>query len=386
LKDLIDAIRRARGFARLDPDGDPGPPEPLEDRRVLLVYLFPALGDAALIAPVAKALLDAGAKPPIGLLVRASAARILKLVDLPLRLHVLDDALALPAPRRDRPELEKAWKKKEVKLAAAKLEEELSRRDYHVAVDLTFRDDADARRWVVASGASLRLGWCEAGEDLDRARLSRGTIDTRWQAERHWSRYQLLPLRCLGVSQPSYEIAFQEKPAAAARAEGLWGPGRRILLVPGARNEVKRWDPGRFAEVGREVVGPWNDSVVVVGAPGEAALVKGLVKAIGPGAGSYVGKDLATLVALVKSAHAVVTNDTGPMHLAYLTGRPTVALFTWMSPVCWGPPTKDPRHVVLHAPARDQGAHDPGGVWTRAVLHHLARLLDAFGPKPRRAG
>ena len=58
---LLDAIRRVGRAAPA-----PTPRLELERRKVLLVYFFPALGDAVLLAPVVRALLQAGARPPRG--------------------------------------------------------------------------------------------------------------------------------------------------------------------------------------------------------------------------------------------------------------------------------------------------------------------------------
>jgi ADP-heptose:LPS heptosyltransferase len=86
-------------------------------------------------------------------------------------------------------------------------------------------------------------------------------------------------------------------------------------------------------------------------------------------------------LALIESADAVVTNDTGPMHFSFLLDVPTIAVFTYMSPICWGPPRKDPRFVVLNAPS--DSVQDPEGVWMRAVIHYLEALLDRFPRKDR---
>lgn len=379
---LLDAIRRVRSTqGRFQPDGDPGPPVELAGKRVLLVYLFAALGDAILLAPVVKALLDGGAKS-VGLLLRPSAARAFGLVDLKVKLHLLPELLDLPPEREG--EKRSPWRKKEVKAAAADFARALADRKYDVAVDLTFRNDADARRFVRASGAPVRLGWVHTGETAADAGLTHGTEDCRHQAERHWSRYNMLPLRCLGVHQPAYDVPLAARPAAQARALALYGEGRpRVLLVPGARAEVKRWHPDRFVEVGAWVAKELGGRVVVAGAPAEAPLVKDLARRIGPRAKAYAGKDLGTLLALVQSAGAVVTNDTGPMHLAFLAKRPTVAVFTWMSRVCWGPPAADPRFVVLTAPESERSGapSDAESIWTRAVIHYLDGLLAAHGPR-----
>ena len=101
--------------------------------------------------------------------------------------------------------------------------------------------------------------------------------------------------------------------------------------------------------------------------------MKSLKKALGSSATGYTQKDLHLLLALIASADVVITNDTGPMHFSFLLDRPTIAIFTRMSPLCWGPPQPKPHLVVLNASA---GVLDDAriGMHTRAVIHDLERL------------
>jgi ADP-heptose:LPS heptosyltransferase len=359
---LIDSIKKVRSAYRFEPDGPPGPDVELEGRSIVLFYLFPALGDAVLLAPVVKALIEAGAKTPIGVVLRKNAARIWKHVDLPVKIIPYPDVLLLP---RNDPK----WRKvgDEVEAFAAKIAK------YQIAVDLTLRGEVDCRRFVVGSHADAKLGFADPGE-TDTG-LSWNTIDQRIQAERHWSKYLVLPLRCLGVREPRYPIAFSIGGGPKKEADRLWSAARtRVLLVPGAMNPEKQWGEERFVGVGQHVVHVRKGTVVVCGAPSEKKLCKTVVKQIGEGAIAYTQKNLEVLLALIGSANAVVTNDTGPMHFAFLIGTPTIAVFTYMSPICWGPHEKDPRFVVLNAPQR--GVQDPEGVWMRAVVHYLDGLLD----------
>jgi ADP-heptose:LPS heptosyltransferase len=73
----------------------------------------------------------------------------------------------------------------------------------------------------------------------------------------------------------------------------------------------------------------------VLGGPGEAELTAA-VSAGAPGALDVGGRtDLVDLAAVLSLCDLVVTNDTGPMHLAGAVGTPTVSL--------WGP--SDPSEV-----------------------------------------
>lgn len=250
---LLETIRRVKASSA-NPAVAPTPVA-IAGQKVLLIYLFPALGDAVLVAPVAKSLLDAGAQK-VGLVVRASAAKILKLVDLPLQLHILPDNLALPPAKGPK----SPWKKAEVKKEAALFLQKLT--TYSIRVELTHRADIDGRPWL--AGASARLGWLGPDETLAEAGLTHGVLDERWQAERHWTRYLVQPLGVAGIHKPSYPIAWKLSAANLAKATKTQP---RVILVPGARSPEKRWPAAHFLEVGKWAQAEAKSQVVVVGAP-----------------------------------------------------------------------------------------------------------------------
>lgn len=356
---LLDAIRRV-GRRRA-----PAPPSlTLEGRRVLLVYLFPALGDAVLLAPIVRALLEHGARRPVGLLLRENGARIWRHVDLPVKIHVLPDRLATHAePEDDAGAAE-----------VLKLHVGIRKSAYDIAVDLTARDDVDARRWLDRAEVSVRLGYLRP-EEKSAESLTWATPDERHQALEHWTQYLAAPLAPFELGPLPDHVDFTVPASAEAKAEALWGRSPRVLLIPGAQSPEKRFAARSFAAAGRLGI-ERGGSAVVAGAPGEKDLVTQVAAAVGPRARAYIGRGLGPLVHLVRSSDAVVTNDTGPMHLAFLSGRPTVAVFTSMSAPCWGPiDPGDPRFVTLSVPAGAADAVVP--VVERMMLERLHTLLNA---------
>jgi ADP-heptose:LPS heptosyltransferase len=67
----------------------------------------------------------------------------------------------------------------------------------------------------------------------------------------------------------------------------------------------------------------------VTGSPAERALVHGVADGIGQGAINLVerGMDLGALKAVLARADLLITNDTGPRHIAAAVGTPVVGLF-----------------------------------------------------------
>ena len=118
-------------------------------------------------------------------------------------------------------------------------------------------------------------------------------------------------------------------------AERLWAGSRhpRVALQPGAAyGPAKRWAAGRFAEVAREL-GQRGCTVAVVGGTADVAAVRA-VREAAPVLDLSGQAPLGVLGALLEAADLVVTNDTGPMHLAAAVGTPTVAIFGSTSRGC----------------------------------------------------
>jgi heptosyltransferase II len=106
------------------------------------------------------------------------------------------------------------------------------------------------------------------------------------------------------------------------------------ILNPGGNNEAKRWPADRFAEIGAHLAKKHGLAILINGSPGEAALcdqIESRVKELAPAAPvlnlSRSGGTLGSLKALTRTARIMVTNDTGPRHIAAAFGTPLVSLF-----------------------------------------------------------
>lgn len=165
----------------------------------------------------------------------------------------------------------------------------------------------------------------------------------------------------LGVPAESlYEgplIEVPEKTRHAARAL-LSRCGESVLtgplfgLLPGAaRGPSKRWPSEYFGELGRLLQTRLGASVVVLGAGNERALCQEIAEAIGGRAWSFAGS-LSFLegLAVMEACNALVSNDSGGMHMSWALGRPLVAIFGITDPEKTGP--LGPRSRVLQDSTR----------------------------------
>ena len=107
------------------------------------------------------------------------------------------------------------------------------------------------------------------------------------------------------------------------------------VFAPGAAyGRAKQWLPERFAQLAHMLIEKRNWSVVMVGANADRDVCRE-IEARTPKTGTkinrlidFAGKsDLPTLAGILAVARAVVSNDSGAMHLAGAVGTQVVALF-----------------------------------------------------------
>jgi ADP-heptose:LPS heptosyltransferase len=178
-------------------------------------------------------------------------------------------------------------------------------------------------------------------------------VEVPWEAEAHESRKLLLLAEKVGgahtraydSSEP--ELRVREEDDRRALVLLRRHPRKPLaLLHPGASVPEKRWPGETYGRVADGLIGRGYE-VAVTGSAGEKELTR-LVSETAPGSLDLGGEtDLSTLIALVARASVVVSNDTGPAHLAYALRTPSVTLFGPSTDVeRWGPLNGE-RHAIL---------------------------------------
>jgi ADP-heptose:LPS heptosyltransferase len=147
------------------------------------------------------------------------------------------------------------------------------------------------------------------------------------------SRYVELVNKLCSTSFEVPEVKLPDKPSGIADL-----PERYLVMVPGARWESKKFPPELFGKIFLEIKKSIPGcGAVIIGAASdkkEAQKIRELV----PEALDLTGKtSLAQLIPIMARAEAVLTNDSGPMHIAALTGTRIFALFGPTRPDLTGP-------------------------------------------------
>ena len=128
-------------------------------------------------------------------------------------------------------------------------------------------------------------------------------------------------------------------------------------LNPGAEyGPAKRWPMEKFIATAREIQNQTNCTWLVFGGQADTAIADRIESAI-PSPPSAIlnlaGKtSLRELMALLKICRVLLTNDSGPMHVAAALGIPVVVPFGSTSPELTGPGLPgDPQHRLLKSAA-----------------------------------
>lgn len=140
----------------------------------------------------------------------------------------------------------------------------------------------------------------------------------------------------IGVNVKEVKFPIHTDKHARHRIRELLGEvNDYIVIVPSARWVTKRWPAENFASLISKVSMP----CVIAGSDADKELSQKIVNlSSGNTVIDLCGRtDLKELTALIAGAKAVVTNDSGPMHIAAALDKPTVALFGPTDPVKTGP-------------------------------------------------
>jgi lipopolysaccharide heptosyltransferase II len=125
-------------------------------------------------------------------------------------------------------------------------------------------------------------------------------------------------------------LTVSDEAKARWRALSIPDDGPLIGLFPGGHAPARRWSPASFATLAMRLVAR-GAQVVVFGGPAERTLT---ARVAGTRATDLGGRtDLALLAAGLAACDLVVSNDSGPLHVAAAVGTPTIS--------CWG--AGDPR-------------------------------------------
>ncbi|RKY21672.1 MAG: hypothetical protein DRQ55_03600 [Planctomycetota bacterium] len=316
---------------------------PLPAPRTILVTKFLGLGSVLLATPLLRRLAQAYPEARIVFLTFEANAQLAR------RLPCVHEVVVVPTGGGSVGLL----------LAAPRLLLRLRAQRFDLALDLEFYSRlSNLVSW--GSGAKRRTGF------FVRARW-RGSLLTDpvyFNSTLPYGEAVLALLRPLGL-EPGEQHELQgpewsadEEQAARSRLEtlGVPGEGSLVLINPNASDLCveRRWPAERFAQLvarfGDEIA--HADRFIFIGAEADRGSVRevlaGVPAQVAARCVDLAGRtSLLELSVLLSRAALLVTNDSGPLHLAAALGVPSVSLFGPETPALYGP--VGPRHLVFYA-------------------------------------
>jgi len=205
---------------------------------------------------------------------------------------------------------------------------EIRAREFDLAVLLP--NSFESALMMFLSGVPERLGYTTDG----RGWLLTDAVEPSTET-RHQMFYYLDLVKALAanVESPSIEIQATSEERTTARrllsADGIGAQESFLVLNPGAAyGAAKRWDEDRFAVVADTLAHDLRIAIAIVGSANERSIADEIRANLKTKCAVLSGKtSLETLIGVLAESSLMITNDSGPMHIAAALGTPTVAVF-----------------------------------------------------------
>jgi heptosyltransferase-1 len=221
---------------------------------------------------------------------------------------------------------------------------------FDIVVDLQGLLRSGVVGWL--TGAARRIGFANAREGS--VWLYSEKVPVALPDMHAVDRYLLVAARLGAPSagQPSPAFRLRRLPedhkavADVLARHGLSEKTRWIAINPFARWPTKRWPLESFAGVADRIQQQGWGRIVLFGGGGDKPQAQAMMQRMHTAAVDVTGEmPIKLLPALLESAAVLLTNDSGPMHIAAAVGTPVVALFGPTNPARTGP--YGSRHTIL---------------------------------------
>jgi len=253
----------------------------------------------------------------------------------------------------DRKSLGKAWCRPASLRELASLICRLRRSRFDAVLDLQGLFRSASLAWL--SGCKRRFG------PIWRKELARYFYTTTIPPRLEWVHvidYYLKLIEAMGATDLRVEFVLPEKPDAVTAARDLLSrhgvdPSHYAVIIPGSAQVSKCWPAERFAALADRLASDHGLSVVATGSRGEGPMIEQTrTLARHPIANLAGCTSLPELTEVLRMAKLVVSNDTGPGHIAAALGRPLVMMFSWSNPLRVGPYRRPECIVARDMPSR----------------------------------
>jgi ADP-heptose:LPS heptosyltransferase/adenylate kinase family enzyme len=298
---------------------------PSEQYKNICILHFGQLGDVLLALPAINAIRKKFGKAKITLIAGNLPAQLAD------ELRIVDEVVAV-----DRVALLRGNKIRSIR-KILKLVGDVRRRRFDFVIDLHSLYETNLLGFL--SGAAARLYSNRENRSLDRL----GNFKPRPPLEDktiHLADNYLAVLRPLGIENGDRYVRIEPDHAAAdalAKRFGLDHERDVIGMVVGAGHPSRRWPIGNFAELARRLVEEENVHIAVFLGPEEEHEASEIQRIFPAGTKVVSGLRLIELASIFSKVDLLVSNDTGPPHLAALVGTQIVLIIDERGPLRYLP-------------------------------------------------
>ncbi len=158
-------------------------------------------------------------------------------------------------------------------------------------------------------------------------------------ASRHEVERQLDLVAAIGCTTANRRLSLTPPPSAGSqalqrlRATGVDVTRPWVLLHAGVSEAKRQYPAAGYVRAAQRLIGEYGYQVVLTGSPSEREYAEGICAAIGTQAYNAAGMfPLEAFIGLIAQAPVLVSNNTGPVHMAAALGTPVVVLYAMTNP------------------------------------------------------
>jgi ADP-heptose:LPS heptosyltransferase len=308
------------------------------DPQNILVLNFGQLGDVVLSLPALSAIRQRFPSARITVAGGLAAALVVEMSGTADRVLAIDRVSL-----RDGPKLRAI-------LRLVRLVGEVRRARYDLVIDLHSLSESNLLGYL--SGAPARLFAQRGGRSLDFLATLRAPLEERGkhQVDRYLD--VLVPLGISGAPRiPRLRTRADDDQAVQKILEdhGATGNSPLVGLFPGASQPRRRWPLDRFVQLASRLETNDGARMVVFLGPEEAAVAQQMRDAFSSSALVLDGLTLAQFASVAARLNLLISNDTGPMHLAAAMGSPVLMLGARVHGPYWFGPVGEQHRIVARA-------------------------------------
>ncbi|RJQ13673.1 MAG: glycosyltransferase family 9 protein [Nitrospiraceae bacterium] len=295
----------------------------------ILIINLTRMGDLLQTTPVMAGLKDECPGARITLVVNSQFAEICRgipFIDELIVFEMKDLKIRLAGPRQSIAEGFRYLKR---------VINEINKKEYELAINFTHSSVSALLMSLVRAGEVRGYTVDSEGHKLIRHPWMRYFFNV--VPNREYNPFHLVDmnLKSVGVTSQSQKLLYEIPEDAVAkvddllREEGVLENDMLVGIHLGASKGDKRWPSPSFALLADMIVREFGAKIILFGSPDEVGLSREFETAAGFEPLNFAGRtNLGELAALLRRCSLLISNDTGPLHLATAVGTTVIDIFT----------------------------------------------------------